>query len=180
MAPRTFTAKCWSKCSGVVNSKSAGSIMPALNTSASLRLDCRDDPFNICRIAPVKWDGQVFRKGEPVSHEEDYVSPHREVPCRQSRVELTIGIDLGNVWSHYCTLNQDGEAVDRGRCRTTYRSCVLARQRRTQSELGKRFDGPKKLCADRFRTTLRSVHSFKRRTALSREIFARVDSEMGA
>jgi hypothetical protein len=34
-------------------------------------------------------------------------------------VELTIGIDLGDVWSHYCTLNQDGEVVDRGRFRTT-------------------------------------------------------------
>jgi len=32
---------------------------------------------------------------------------------------MTIGIDLGDVWSHYCTLNQDGEAVDRGRFRTT-------------------------------------------------------------
>jgi transposase len=30
-----------------------------------------------------------------------------------------IGIDLGDVWSHYCTLNQDGEAVDWGRFRTT-------------------------------------------------------------
>ena len=42
-----------------------------------------------------------------------------EVPRRQSRVELTIGIDLGDVWSHYCTLNEDGQVVDRGRFRTT-------------------------------------------------------------
>jgi transposase len=42
-----------------------------------------------------------------------------EVPRRQSKVERTIGIDLGDVWSHYCTLNQDGEVVDRGRFRTT-------------------------------------------------------------
>ncbi|HEY2039791.1 MAG TPA: IS110 family transposase [Edaphobacter sp.] len=42
-----------------------------------------------------------------------------EVPCRQARVEITIGVDLGDVWSHYCTLNQDGEVVDRGRFRTT-------------------------------------------------------------
>ena len=27
-----------------------------------------------------------------------------EVPCRRSRVETTIGIDLGDIWSHYCTL----------------------------------------------------------------------------
>jgi transposase len=42
-----------------------------------------------------------------------------EVPRRQSRVEMTIGIDLGDVWNHYCILNQDGEVVDRGRFRTT-------------------------------------------------------------
>jgi len=42
-----------------------------------------------------------------------------EVPCRRSRIGMTIGIDLGDVWSHYCTLNEDGEVVDRGRFRTT-------------------------------------------------------------
>ncbi len=42
-----------------------------------------------------------------------------EVPRRQAKVEITIGIDLGDVWSHYCTLNQYGEVVDRGRFRTT-------------------------------------------------------------
>jgi hypothetical protein len=42
-----------------------------------------------------------------------------EVPRRRATVEMTIGIDLGDVWSHYCTLNQDGEVVDRGRFRTT-------------------------------------------------------------
>jgi len=41
-----------------------------------------------------------------------------EVPRRQSMVEMTIGIDLGDVWSHYCTLNEKGEVVDRGRFRT--------------------------------------------------------------
>ena len=35
---------------------------------------------------------------------------------------MTIGIDLGDVWSHYCKLNQDGEVVDRGRFRTTPKS----------------------------------------------------------
>jgi transposase len=33
-------------------------------------------------------------------------------------IEMTIGIDLGDVWSHYCTLNEKGEVVDRGRFRT--------------------------------------------------------------
>jgi len=42
-----------------------------------------------------------------------------EVLRRQAKVEITIGIDLGDVWSHYCTLNQDGLVVDRGRFRTT-------------------------------------------------------------
>jgi transposase len=41
-----------------------------------------------------------------------------EVPRRQPRVEMTIGIDLGDIWSHYCTLNEAGEVVDRGRFRT--------------------------------------------------------------
>jgi transposase len=42
-----------------------------------------------------------------------------EVPRRQSRVEMTIGVDLGDVSSHYCTLNEEGEVIDRGRFRTT-------------------------------------------------------------
>ena len=42
-----------------------------------------------------------------------------EVPRRPARVEMTIGIDLGDVWSHYCTLNEKGEAVDRARFRTS-------------------------------------------------------------
>jgi hypothetical protein len=42
-----------------------------------------------------------------------------EVPRRHFKTEMTIGIDLGDVWSHYCTLNEEGEVVDRGRFRTT-------------------------------------------------------------
>src|SRR5260370_6880758 len=42
-----------------------------------------------------------------------------EVPRSSSRVGITMGIDLGDVWSHYCTLNEDGEVVDRGRFRTS-------------------------------------------------------------
>ncbi len=42
-----------------------------------------------------------------------------EVPRKRGQVELTIGIDLGDVWSHYCTLNQQGEVINRGRFRTT-------------------------------------------------------------
>jgi transposase len=42
-----------------------------------------------------------------------------EVPRSSSKVGMTIGIDLGDVWSHYCTLNEDGEVVGRGRFRTS-------------------------------------------------------------
>src|SRR5215469_3364029 len=42
-----------------------------------------------------------------------------EVPRRQSTVEMTIGIDLGDVWSHYCILDVHGDVIDRGRFRTT-------------------------------------------------------------
>ena len=42
-----------------------------------------------------------------------------EVPRTCAKVELTIGIDLGDVWSHYCTPNQEGEVVDRGRFRAS-------------------------------------------------------------
>ena len=35
-----------------------------------------------------------------------------EVPRKRGKVELAIGIDLGDVWSHYRTLNQQGEVID--------------------------------------------------------------------
>jgi transposase len=41
-----------------------------------------------------------------------------EVPSRHSPTELTVGVDLGDVWSHYCTINQNGDVIDRGRFRT--------------------------------------------------------------
>ena len=41
-----------------------------------------------------------------------------EIPRRSSRVGTTIGIDLGDIWSRYCTLNEAGEVVARGRFRT--------------------------------------------------------------
>ena len=33
--------------------------------------------------------------------------------------QLTIGIDIGDLWSHYCTLNEGGEVIEEGRFRTT-------------------------------------------------------------
>jgi transposase len=41
------------------------------------------------------------------------------VPCNQAKVEMTIGIDLGDVWRHYRPLNENGEVVDRGRFQTS-------------------------------------------------------------
>ena len=34
-----------------------------------------------------------------------------EVPRSNSKFEMTIGIDFGDVWTHYYTLNQDGEVA---------------------------------------------------------------------
>jgi len=48
------------------------------------------------------------------SHSQHFISK----PRRSSKVGVTIGIELGDIWSHYCTLSEDGEVVDRGRFRT--------------------------------------------------------------
>jgi transposase len=66
-----------------------------------------------------KWDEQVLWKEETVPMKKPAQHLIAEVPRRQPRFAMTIGIDLGDVWSHYCTLNLDGEVVDRGRFRTT-------------------------------------------------------------
>jgi hypothetical protein len=42
-----------------------------------------------------------------------------EVPRRQTKFEMTIGVGPGDVWSHYCTLNEEGVAVNRGCFRTS-------------------------------------------------------------
>jgi transposase len=39
----------------------------------------------------------------------------RQAACRH----ITIGIDIGDRWSHYCILDEEGEAVEQGRFRTT-------------------------------------------------------------
>ena len=75
-------------------------------------------PTQIIRLSE-KWDEQVLQIGETVPVKTSARHLIAEVPRRQSRVEMTIGIDFGNVWSHYCTLNEEGEVVDRGRFRTS-------------------------------------------------------------
>jgi transposase len=58
---------------------------------------------------PVSWIGETIAMKKPSKH------LIAEVPRSVAKARMTIGIDLGDVWSHYCTLNEDGEVVDRGR-----------------------------------------------------------------
>src|ERR1700739_4321424 len=63
-----------------------------------------------------KWDEQVLqRKEQTVPMKKRTQHLIAEVPRKRGQVELTIGVDLGDVWSHYCTLNQQGDVIDRGR-----------------------------------------------------------------
>jgi hypothetical protein len=57
---------------------------------------------------PSDWIGETVPMKKPAQR------LIAEVPRRHAKVELTIGIDLGDIWSHYCTLNEDGEVFDRG------------------------------------------------------------------
>src|ERR1035437_5407434 len=52
-------------------------------------------------------------------HEKAIATPHRGSSTQRRQGWDDDRIDLGDVWSHYCTLNEDGEVVDRGRLRTT-------------------------------------------------------------
>lgn len=71
--------------------------------------------------------GFVPTNGMSMSFESERLSPMKkpsqriiaEVPRRQSKVEMRIGIDVGEVLSPHCTLDEKGELVDRGRFRTT-------------------------------------------------------------
>ena len=65
-----------------------------------------------------KWDEQVSRVGETVPMKKPSQHFIAGVPRRQPQLEMTIGIDLGDVWSHYCTLNEGGDIVRRGRFRS--------------------------------------------------------------
>src|ERR1035437_4294740 len=56
-----------------------------------------------------------------------------ELPDRQSRVEMTIGIDLGDVWSHTCTLNGEGEVQPAALTRKQPHEFPLVRIRRSES-----------------------------------------------
>src|SRR5271156_6230252 len=53
-----------------------------------------------------KWDEQVLRIGETMPMRKPAQHFIAEVPRSITKVGMTIGIDLGDVWSHYCTLNE--------------------------------------------------------------------------
>jgi transposase len=57
------------------------------------------------------------------------VSKTKKSKTKSADSGLTIGIDLGDRWSHYCVLNESGEIVEEGRFRTT------------PEALAKHFDG---------------------------------------
>ena len=70
-------------------------------------------------VVSEKWDEQVFGSERLFPMKKPIRHLIAEVPLGSSNVGMTIGIDLGDVWSHYCTLNEDGEVVGRGRFRTS-------------------------------------------------------------
>jgi hypothetical protein len=48
-------------------------------------------------VSSGKWDEQVLRTGETVTHEKP--TQHLIAEVRRSGVEMTIGIDLEDVWA---------------------------------------------------------------------------------
>ena len=51
-------------------------------------------------IGTERWGGQVSQEEQAVPMKKPKQQLIAEVPRRQDRPELTIGIDLGDVWSH--------------------------------------------------------------------------------
>jgi hypothetical protein len=85
-------------------------------------------------MLPKKWDDDG-RSGKRDTtrmkkHTQDLIA---EVPRRSSRVKMTIGIDLGDVWSHYCTLNEEGEVVVIGCARFIHDDLTLEKAELTHS-----------------------------------------------
>jgi transposase len=76
------------------------------------------------RTAPVseladKWDEQVLRIGETIAYEKDDAGPHRGSSMQRLQGRVDDRHRSWDVWSHYCTLTEYGEVVDRGRFRTS-------------------------------------------------------------
>jgi len=45
----------------------------------------------------------------------------RQTKVGQAKPEMTMGLDLGDRYSHYCLLNRDGDVVEEGACRAPSR-----------------------------------------------------------
>jgi hypothetical protein len=62
-----------------------------------------------------KWHEQVYRSERlyPMNLSAQHLIA--ELTRRHSATEVVIGIDLGDVWSHYCMLVENGAVVDRYR-----------------------------------------------------------------
>jgi hypothetical protein len=84
-----------------------------LESSALITLDLASGytpkPFtNSITQVPINGMSRSLKRRETVPMKKRAQHLIAEVPRRQAKVEITIGIDLGDVWIHYCTLNQDG------------------------------------------------------------------------
>jgi transposase len=58
---------------------------------------------------PVRWE----------THRMKTTTTKSEKAAAKEQQRNTIGIDLGDKWSHYCTLDDAGEIIEEGRFRTT-------------------------------------------------------------
>jgi hypothetical protein len=61
--------------------------------------------FRIHGFLPISGMSRLPWKGETVPMKKPAQHLIAEVPRRQAKTERTIGVDLGDVWSHYCALN---------------------------------------------------------------------------
>jgi len=66
-----------------------------------------------------KWDEKVALKERDYVDEKTYSPSHRGSSGAELQGWIDDRVDLGDIWSHYCTLSEVGEVVDRGRFRTT-------------------------------------------------------------
>ena len=82
--------------------------MPAQTVDATLA----------CSDLPESGSPRSFGNARDYAHENPPAVLHLKTSTQRFQVGITIGIDLGDIWSRYCTLNEDGEVVDRGRFRT--------------------------------------------------------------
>jgi hypothetical protein len=66
-----------------------------------------------------------FRNKRDYAYEKASAVFHLKDSTQKCRVGMTIGIDLGDIWSHYCTLSEDGEVIDRGHALAVLLAAIL-------------------------------------------------------